>query len=113
MGQGEVLRAALEREQRRSGHRVWREQTLLAFDLKTADVGTSGEFAVQVGNAASPAWCQGGKWVWTNPNFSRIIATLFGEMSCPAGSTTELTQTRAVSVFVKAGTFTIDQVRAE
>ena len=88
-------------------------KTLLAFDLKTGDAGTSGEFAVQVGSAASPAWCQGGKWVWTNPNSSRTIKTLFSEMSCPAGSSMDLTQIRAVWVFVKAGTFTIDQVRAE
>ena len=88
-------------------------KTLLAFDLKTGDAGTSGEFAVQVGSAASPAWCQGGKWVWTNPNSSRTIKTLFNELSCPAGTTLDLTQIQAVWVFVKAGTFTIDQVRAE
>ena len=66
-----------------------------------------------MGTGANPAWCQGGKWVWTNPNSSRTIKTAFSEMSCPAGSALDLTQISAVWVFVKGGTFTIDQVRAE
>jgi alpha-galactosidase len=88
-------------------------KTLLAFDLKTGEIGTSGEFAVQVGAGANPAWCQGGKWTWTNPNSSRTIKTAFSEMTCPAGTTMDVSQIGAVWVFVKGGTFTIDQVRAE
>ena len=88
-------------------------KTLLAFDLKTGEIGTSGEFAVQVGAGATAAWCQGGKWVWTNPNSSRTIKTAFSEMTCPAGTSMDLKQISAVWVFVKGGTFTIDQVRAE
>ncbi|MEY4547570.1 MAG: hypothetical protein RL685_3765 [Pseudomonadota bacterium] len=86
-------------------------KTHLAFDLKTADAGTSGELAVQVGPAG--AWCQGGAWVWTNPNSSKTIRTAFRDMACPAGTTLDVAQITAVWVFLKAGTFTIDQLRAE
>jgi hypothetical protein len=34
-------------------------------------------------------------------------------MTCPAGTTMDVSQIGAVWVFVKGGTFTIDQVRAE
>ncbi|HVZ30868.1 MAG TPA: hypothetical protein VG963_00495, partial [Polyangiaceae bacterium] len=88
-------------------------KTTLAFDLETADAGTSGEFAVQVGTGANPAWCQGGLWTWTNPNSSKTIKRTFNQLSCPAGVSLDLTQISAIWVFVKGGTFNIDQVRAE
>lgn len=86
-------------------------KTHLAFDLKTADAGTSGELAVQVGPGGT--WCQGGAWAWTNPNSSKTIKTAFTDMSCPVGTELQLSQISAVWVFVKAGTFLIDQLRAE
>jgi alpha-galactosidase len=83
----------------------------LAFDVKTGSAGTVGEFAVQVGDGAS--WCQGGRWAWVNPSSTKTIQTAFAEMSCPAGVRLDQTQIKAVWVFLKGGTFVIDQVRAE
>jgi alpha-galactosidase len=88
-------------------------KTALAFDLKTGDIGTSGELAVEVGVPGSTAWCQGGRWIWTNPNASRTVKTAFVDMTCPAGVTLDVTQISGVWVFLKGGTFSIDQVRAE
>jgi len=39
------------------------------------------------------------------------INMAFSELGCPAGTILDLKQIGAVWVFVKAGTFTIDQVR--
>jgi alpha-galactosidase len=83
----------------------------LAFDVKTGSAGTVGEFAVQVG--AGSTWCQGGRWAWVNPHSTKTIKTAFSEMSCPGGVRLDLAQIKAVWVFLKGGTFVIDQVRAE
>jgi alpha-galactosidase len=88
-------------------------KSALAFDLKTNAEGTAGELAVEVGTGAASAWCQGGRWIWTNPNASRTVKTAFADMSCPPGVTLDVAQIRAVWTFLKGGTFIIDQVRAE
>jgi alpha-galactosidase len=83
----------------------------LRYDVKTRATGTPGEFAVEVG--ASSSWCQGGLWTWTNPNATKTIARSFDDIECPEGITLDLTQVRAVWVYLKDGTFEIDQLRAE
>jgi alpha-galactosidase len=83
----------------------------LKVDLATSVEGTSGEFALQVGPASS--WCQGSLWTWTNPNKTGTIKRSLDEIACPSGTTKDLTQVRAIWVFLKAGTFQIDNVRAE
>ena len=91
-------------------------QDLSAFstfkvDLKTGAVGTPGELAIQIG--AANTWCQGSLWGWTNPNRTGTIKRNLSELACPVGTTLDLTQVRAIWVFLKAGTFQIDNVRAE
>lgn len=83
----------------------------LRYDVKTGATGTPGEFALEVGSTSS--WCQGGFWTWTNPNATKTIVRAFDEIECPAGVTLDLTQVRAVWVYLKDGTFEIDQLRAE
>jgi alpha-galactosidase len=83
----------------------------LKVDLKTGAAGTSGEFALQLGSASS--WCQGSLWTWTNANRTVTLARSLDELACPAGASHDLTQVRAVWVFLKGGTFQIDNVRAE
>jgi alpha-galactosidase len=83
----------------------------LAFDLQTGDSGTPAELAVQFGPDAT--WCQGGHWAWTNPHSSRTIAAALGELVCPPGTPLDPAQIRAVWVYLKGGTFRIDNVRAE
>jgi alpha-galactosidase len=86
--------------------------SMLKFDLSAAAVGTVGEFAIQVGSDFS--WCQGGLWTWTNPDASRTITRTFSQISCPAGVTLDLTQIRAVWIFLNTGgDVSIDNVRAE
>jgi alpha-galactosidase len=84
----------------------------LAFDLRTEDVGTVGEIAVQVGDALT--WCQAGRWAWTNPHSSRTITESFEDIECPSGVTLDVSQIRVVWVFLNTGGVVhIDNVRAE
>jgi alpha-galactosidase len=83
----------------------------LRYDVKTGVNGTPGEFALEVG--ASSSWCQGGLWTWTNPSASKTIVRRFEEIECPEGVRLDLTQVRAIWVYLKDGTFEIDQLRAE
>jgi alpha-galactosidase len=85
--------------------------TTLKFDVKTGATGTVGEFAIQVGPGWS--WCQGGRWAWTNPNSSRTIKEDLSDLGCPAGTTMDLSQVRAVWVFLNGGDVLIDNIRAE
>jgi alpha-galactosidase len=84
----------------------------LKFDVRAGgSAGTVGEFAIQVGDGWS--WCQGGQWTWTNPNSSRTVTRHFGEIGCPAGVTLDLSQVRAVWVFLNGGAEVyIDNIRA-
>jgi alpha-galactosidase len=84
----------------------------LAFDLRTEDVGSVGEIAVQVGDAYT--WCQAGRWAWTNPHSSRTISESFDDIECPSGTTLDVSQIRVVWVFLNSGGVVhIDHVRAE
>jgi alpha-galactosidase len=88
-----------------------RGKSRLAFDIQAGSSGTSAELAVQFGPNAT--WCQGGHWAWVNPNSSRTIATALDELGCPPNSPLDPAQIKAVWVFIKGGTFRIDNVRAE
>jgi len=88
-----------------------RGKTRLAFDIQTGASGTSAELAVEFGPKGT--WCQGGHWAWTNPSSSRTIATALSELGCPPGTPLDPAQIRGVWVFIKGGTFRIDNVRAE
>jgi alpha-galactosidase len=88
-----------------------RGKSRLAFDIQTGSSGTSAELAVQFG--PSHTWCQGGHWAWVNPNSSKTIATALDELGCPPGTPLDPAQIQAVWVFLKGGTFRIDNVRAE
>jgi alpha-galactosidase len=83
----------------------------LKFDVKTGATGTTGEIAIQVGPDWS--WCQGGLWAWTNPNSSRTIAQDIEDIECSVGVTKDLSQVRAIWVFLNGGDVHIDNVRAE
>ncbi len=83
----------------------------LAFDIETGPAGTVGELAVEVG--PEKLWCQGGRWAWTNPSSKKTIKTAFEDIHCPQGKRLDQGRIMGVWVFVKAGTFVIDQVRAE
>jgi alpha-galactosidase len=86
-------------------------QTRLAFDIKTDSTGTPGELAVEMG--PNKTWCQGGRWAWTNAGSTKTIKTSFKDLSCPGGVKVDQARITGVWVFVKGGTFVIDQVRAE
>jgi alpha-galactosidase len=88
-----------------------RGKSRLAVDIQTGSSGTSAELAVQFGPSAT--WCQGGHWAWVNPNSSKTIATALDELGCPPGTPLDPAQIQAVWVFLKGGTFRIDNVRAE
>ncbi|OLF16290.1 hypothetical protein BU204_17010 [Actinophytocola xanthii] len=84
----------------------------LRFDVRGgATSGTTGEIAVQVGPDLS--WCQGGRWAWTGAGASRTVSAAFAEIECPAGVQLDLTQIRALWVFLNGGDRVhIDNVRA-
>lgn len=88
-----------------------RGKSRLAFDIQTDATGTPGEFAVEFG--PDKTWCQGGRWAWTNPKSTKTIKVGLEELSCPGGVRLDPAQIRGVWVFVKGGTFVIDQIRAE
>jgi alpha-galactosidase len=83
----------------------------LRYDVKTGVIGTAGEFALEVG--PDSAWCQGSQWTWTGASASKTISRTFAEIGCPAGVTMDPSQVRAIWVFLKDGTFQIDNIRAE
>jgi alpha-galactosidase len=83
----------------------------LRYDVKTGVIGTAGEFALEVGPGS--AWCQGSQWTWTGASASKTIARSFAEIACPAGVSMDPSQIRAIWVFLKDGTFQIDNIRAE
>jgi alpha-galactosidase len=86
--------------------------SMLKFDVQTtAATGTTGEFALQVG--ADFTWCQGGLWAWTNPGSSRTITEKVSAISCPAGVTLDLSQVRAVWIFLNGEDVYVDNIRAE
>jgi alpha-galactosidase len=86
--------------------------TMLKFDVRTTTAaGTTGEIAIQVG--AGFTWCQGGLWAWANPGSSRTITEKVGAIGCPAGTTLDLSQVRAVWLFLNGGDVYVDNVRAE
>jgi alpha-galactosidase len=83
----------------------------LRYDVKTGAIGTPGEFALEVG--PDSAWCQGSSWTWTGAGASKTISRRFGDIACPAGVSLDPSQIRAIWVFLKDGTFQVDNVRAE
>ncbi|MFY1669804.1 NPCBM/NEW2 domain-containing protein [Plantactinospora sp. WMMB334] len=84
----------------------------LRFDVRAGGIGTVGEIAVQVG--PDFAWCQGGLWTWINPNASRTVTEEVSDLSCPTGVTLDLSQVRAVWIFLNGGgEVHVDNVRAE
>lgn len=86
-------------------------KTKLAFDVQTQAHGTPGEIAVEVG--PDKAWCQGGHFAWTGAGSTRTIKAALKDLNCPKRAALDPRQIRGVWVFVKGGTFVIDQVRAE
>jgi alpha-galactosidase len=85
--------------------------SMLKFDVRAGATGTTGEIAVQVG--ADSSWCQGSLWAWTNAGSSKTIKARFADLGCPAGVTLDLSQIRAVWVFLNGGSMQIDNIRAE
>ncbi|WP_438028594.1 NPCBM/NEW2 domain-containing protein [Sorangium sp. So ce233] len=85
--------------------------TTFKFDVKTGETGTSGEIAIQVGEGN--AWCQGGLWTWTNANSSKTIKASVSGIECPHGVPLDLTRVTGIWVYLKGGTFHIDNVRVE
>lgn len=84
----------------------------LKFDVATDDIGTSGEFAIQVG--PDSAWCQGSIWAWTNPVQSRTVTAELADLGCPADACiVDFSDVRAVYVFLNGQTVHIDNVRVE
>jgi len=83
----------------------------LRYDVKTGDIGTPGEFALEIG--PGNAWCQGGLWTWTNANSSKTITRRFDEIECATNVAANPSDVRGVWVYLKDGTFTIDNLRAE
>lgn len=81
----------------------------LKFDIQTgAAAGTSTSIAVEYGDAYT--WCQGPFTYVPQNTTTTYVADLTTGFSCDASL---LTDVRAVFVFVNAGTFDIDSVRAE
>ena len=86
-------------------------KTTLKYDIQTGSNGTAGEIALQVG--PDSMWCQGGLWSWTNPAASQTVQRKLSQITCPGGVALDTAQIRAVWVFLKDGTFQIDDLRAE
>ena len=77
-------------------------------DLKTALAGTSTSVALQVGDAFT--WCQS-SWGWSDPGVTATVnIDLTSGFSCDL---TTLTDVRGIFVWFSAGTFDVDNFRAE
>jgi alpha-galactosidase len=86
-------------------------KSMLKYDIATTSNGTANEIALQIG--PDSVWCQGGLWSWTNPASSQTVTRKLNQISCPAGVALDTAQIVAVWVFLKDGTFQIDNLRAE
>jgi alpha-galactosidase len=84
---------------------------MLKFDLLTGEEGTTTEVAFHIGEALN--WCSGGLWTWTNDHSTRTIKAEFSGIECPEGVEKDLTDIRAIWLFVKDATVQIDNVRVE
>ncbi|GAB3435098.1 NPCBM/NEW2 domain-containing protein [Actinophytocola sediminis] len=87
--------------------------SVVRFDVRAGTTaGTTGEIALQIGEQG--AWCQGGRWAWTNPGTSRTISEAVEEIECPAGVSLDLSQVTGIWVFLNgADTHHLDNIRAE
>jgi alpha-galactosidase len=85
-------------------------RTAFSFDVLAGTTGTSGEIALQVGEAQT--WCQGGHWAWTNAGASRTITESVDDIECPSGIPLDLSDIRGIWVFLNGGgTAKIDNIR--
>jgi alpha-galactosidase len=85
--------------------------TAFSYDVKAGPIGTSGEIALQIGEAQT--WCQGGKWAWTGAGTTRTITETIDDINCPSGVSLDLSDVRGIWVFLNGGgVATIDNVRA-
>lgn len=85
--------------------------SMLKFDLKTGEEGTTTEVAFHIGDALN--WCSGSLWTWTDAYSTRTIKAEFNGIECPEGVEKDFTDIRAIWLFVKAATVQIDNVRVE
>jgi alpha-galactosidase len=85
--------------------------SMLKFDLKTGEEGTITEVAFRIGEELNR--CAGGLWTWTDTHSTKTITAEFSGIECSAGVEKDLTDIRAIWLFVKAATVHIDNVRVE
>jgi alpha-galactosidase len=86
-------------------------RTAFSFDVRAGASGTSGEVALQVGEAQT--WCQGGHWAWTNAGAARTITETVDDIECPSGIPLDLSDVRGIWIFLNGGgTAEIDNIRA-
>lgn len=86
-------------------------KSTLKADLKTGDAGTSVSVVLQTGSSWD--WCQG-PFVWYGAGTTATVAQdLLTGLSCSSGSAPDLTQVHGIYLFFNAGTFLIDNIRAE
>jgi alpha-galactosidase len=85
-------------------------RTAFSFDVLAGTTGTSGEIALQTGDAQT--WCQGGHWAWTNAGASRTITETVDDIECPSGISLDLSDVRGIWVFLNSGGIAkIDNIR--
>jgi len=83
-------------------------RTTLSFDVDSATVGTSFNYALKLG--PDWTWCQGSTWVWVDPSAVPTTVNLnLTEMSpeCQAMAS----DFKGIQIFFNPGTFVIDDVR--
>lgn len=79
------------------------------FDLRTGAAGTSSQVALKLGDAYT--WCEGGGWVNTAANTTTTITVdLLNGLGCP---NPDLSKVQEIYIWFSAGTFNIDNLRAE
>jgi len=83
-------------------------KTHLKFEIKTLDIGTSQNAALQLGDGWT--WCQG-TWGWINPATTTTVDIDLLSLGC---NSSDLSQVHTIYVwFSGGGTFYLDNVRAE
>ena len=81
-------------------------KTALKFDIDAVTNGSGVNVSIQSGSGWQ--WCQGNSWPYISGSNSTVTVQ-FSDMSCAP----DLTQIHAIWIFMNAGTYDVDNVRAE
>lgn len=87
------------------------QATVLTYDLKAGESGTSTNVAIQTGDEW--AWCTAPDWPWVPAGETRTITIDLSTVTCGDTATFRPAKVQKINIFVQAGTHYLDNVRTD